>query len=179
VAEPSEDELDEWMARLARGERDAFDPLFRALYPRALRLARVRLPEDQAADLAQAILTKVFFRAADFDVERPALPWFYGIAAFELRTHCRRADTARRRQADASVAEGLAASGDPEGLLLERELRSCLQSALMALDDDSAHAIASMLGERARPPIGELAFRKRVSRAYARLRLLFGGFDGD
>ena len=28
------------MSRLSSGERDAFDPLFRALYPRALRLAR-------------------------------------------------------------------------------------------------------------------------------------------
>ena len=42
MRDPDEDELDRAMARLADGEREAFDPLFRALHPRALRFARAR-----------------------------------------------------------------------------------------------------------------------------------------
>jgi hypothetical protein len=54
MRDPDEDELDRLMAQLAQGERDAFAPLFRALHPRALRLARARLGPDGAADAAQA-----------------------------------------------------------------------------------------------------------------------------
>ena len=46
---------------------------------------------------------------------------------------------------------------------------------MSSLDDVSAGTIAVLLGDAARPAIAAPAFRKRVSRAYARLRLLLGG----
>lgn len=49
----SERELDDLMSRLAGGDRDAFDPLFRALWPRALAAAGRRL-ESQAGVLSVA-----------------------------------------------------------------------------------------------------------------------------
>ena len=170
----AEEELDDWMSRLADGEREAFDPLFRALHPRALRVCGAKLPPDQAADAAQAILMKVFARASDFEQGKPVLPWFYAIAANELRTVERRRRNEARRAADGAVT--LAAADSPERELLEAELRACLAGAIDALDATSADAIASLLDER-RPDVAGPTFRKRVSRAYARLRLLLGGFD--
>lgn len=179
MREAAEDELDAWMSRLAQGEREAFDPLFRALHPRALRLARLRLPEDQAADAAQSMLMKVFARASEFEGGRPMLPWFYALAANELRTVVRRRAHAQRREVEESVAHRLPSHDDPERAFIERELRAALGHAIAELDERGAEAVASILNEGARPEIGGSAFRKRVSRAYARLRLLLGGLDAD
>jgi len=167
------------MARLSSGDRAAFDPLFRALYPRAVRFARSKLPEDQAADAAQRVLMKVFARASQFEPGRPALPWFYAVAGNELRTLERQAAQGRRRQVAADHADAVAAPDDPERLLLDRELHAALDRAVAELDDESADAILAMLGEARRPGLAPATFRKRVSRAYARLRILLGGADGE
>jgi len=174
VRDPSEGQLDAWMSRLSQGERQAFDPLFRALYPRALRLARIKLTTEHAADVAQTVMMKVFARASEFEAGKPVLPWFYAIAANELRTVQRRTAQGTRMVPE-THAHHLRGADDPERLLLEQELRGCLDRAMAALDDESAEAIACMLDERRSPGIAAPAFRKRVSRAYAKLRLLLGG----
>lgn len=109
--------LDALMSRLSQGERRAFDPLFRALYPRAVRLARVKLSEDHAADAAQSIMMKVFSRASEFEVGRPVLPWFYAVAANELHTLRRRSAADQSRTVEESLASHVAAADDPEQLL--------------------------------------------------------------
>jgi len=43
-----------------------------------------------------------------------------------------------------------------------------------SLDDKAASAVRSLLGESERPDLAPMTYRKRVSRAYARLRLLLG-----
>jgi RNA polymerase sigma-70 factor (ECF subfamily) len=179
VREPSEDELDAWMARLSRGERDAFDPLFRALYPRALRLARQRLEGDHATDAAQTVMMKVFARASEFEAGRPLLPWFYAAAANEIHTIRRRVAANGRRAVSEDHAHAVPAAGDPERLALERELRASLARAVASLDEASAEAITCLLEERALPGVSATAFRKRVSRAYARLRLLLRGSHAE
>ena len=175
MAEPDEAALDGWMSRVSQGDRDAFDPLFAALYPRALRLARTRLDAADAADAAQVILMKMFSRASEFEAGRPVLPWFYAIAANELHTVNRRLAARRVRHAAVDHAVRTPAAGDPERSLLDQELRSCVARAIDALDDDSAEAIRCLLDGEAPPHLSSAAFRKRVSRAYARLRLLLGG----
>jgi RNA polymerase sigma-70 factor (ECF subfamily) len=175
VRDSSEDELDAWMSRLSQGDREAFDPLFRALHPRALRLACMRVPEDQAADVAQLVMMKVFARASEFEAGKPVLPWFYAVAANELRTVRRRAAAEGKRSVAEARAQEVQAAEDPERLLLEQELRACLSRAIASLDTASAEAIACALDDRPSPGIGSTAFRKRVSRAYAKLRLLLGG----
>jgi RNA polymerase sigma factor (sigma-70 family) len=166
-----EEELDRLMARLADGDRDAFDPLFRALHPRAVRLARARLPGGGADDAAQSTMLKVFEHASDFRPGAPALPWFYAIAGNEVRAARRRA---RPMDGDGAI-DGLAADDDPERRILDEELHASLERAIESLDPDGAEAIAAMLGRAARPCIADATFRKRVSRVYARLRLLLGG----
>jgi RNA polymerase sigma-70 factor (ECF subfamily) len=163
--------LDALMGRLAAGDRAAFEPLFQALHPRAVRFARGRLPAASADDVAQNALLKVFAHAARFAPGRPALPWFYAIVANEIR--------AARRQSRGYTALD-AGEGDSaeershEDELLERELLRALERAIDSLDQASAEAIQAQLGRDPRPQLTSSTFRKRVSRAYARLRLLLG-----
>src|SRR4051812_19467792 len=118
------------MARLAEGEREAFDALFRALHPRALRFARVRLGPDLARDAAQAALVKVFARASEFTPGAAVLPWFYAVAANEVRAVAR-AHAPRDTGAPDDGAPAWAASPeDPERLLLERELHEAMDRAI-------------------------------------------------
>jgi DNA-directed RNA polymerase specialized sigma24 family protein len=166
---PSERELDRLMDRLADGDRAAFDPLFRALWPRALAAGKRRLEASSASDAAQATMMKLFARAPEFTRGAPVLPWFYAIVANEIRA------VMRRVKPEVAVDESLPAEGHPEGLAVERELRAAVAQAVQALDAASAEAIAALLGETARPAIDEAALRKRVSRAYAKLRVLLGG----
>lgn len=173
MRDDSEAALDALMARLSSGDRAAFEPLFRALSPRALRLARARLAPDRADDIAQAALLKVFAHASRFVPGRPVLPWFYAIVANEIR--------AARRQARAHPGLGEADAdveqvGSHEDALLERELLRALEQAIDTLDDAAAETIHAQLGRTDRPALEVATFRKRVSRVYARLRLLLGEF---
>jgi RNA polymerase sigma-70 factor (ECF subfamily) len=176
---PSERELDELMARLADGDRTAFEPLFLALHPRAVALARFRLGTGDADDAAQETLVRVFARASEFTAGRAALPWFYAIAANEIHAVRRRRARALSREAPAEgeAREHAAAAtlDDPETVLIRAELRASLRSAIETLDDDSARALRALLGEEPRAEALPPALRKRVSRAYAKLRVILGG----
>jgi RNA polymerase sigma-70 factor (ECF subfamily) len=166
-----ERELDELMDRLAGGDRQAFEPIFRALWPRALAAANRRLETQGAADAAQCTMMKLFSHASEFERGSPVLPWFYAIAGNEIRAALRRI----KPQAGVDAALHITAGEDPQQLAIDRELRRALARALESLDAESAEAIAAVLGDQERPAIESAAFRKRVSRAYAKLRILLGG----
>lgn len=169
-----EAELDALMGRLAHGDRAAFAPLYAALRPRALRLARARLAPDLAPDVAQSALLRVFARASEFVPGRPCLPWFYAVVANEIRS-ARRAPRACEEPRDDALID----QGDAETQLAARELERALALAIDSLDDASAEAVAAMLGKVPRPAVSPETFRKRLSRAYGRLRLLLGEHDGS
>jgi RNA polymerase sigma-70 factor (ECF subfamily) len=163
-----EAELDALMDRLSDGDRSAFDPIYAALRPRAVRFARARLGEAHAEDAAQSTLLRVFSRASEFERGRPVLPWFYAIAANEIRAIA-------RRRAVAEVDHEREAPRDPESELCDRELRRAVECAIADLDEDSAAAILAVLERGPRPEAAPATFRKRVSRAYARLRTILRG----
>jgi RNA polymerase sigma-70 factor (ECF subfamily) len=171
------EQLDRLMARLAEGDRSAFDPLFRALYPRARGMARARLGAELASDAAQSALERVFARADEFTPGRPVLPWFYAIVANEVRCLARRHAPAGGDDVDTAEIEP-GTTEDPERLLIKQERISALDQVIASLDGPSAEAIVAVLGRGDRPPIGADAFRKRVSRVYARLRSLLGDDHG-
>jgi RNA polymerase sigma factor (sigma-70 family) len=175
VSPPSERELDALMGRLSDGDRAAFDPLFAALHPRAVALARLRLEPSDADDAAQQALVRVFARASEFTPGRAVLPWFYAIAANEVHGVARRRAVGRSREAPVDAAERVAAEDDVEDAVLREELRASLRGAIDALDEASARAIRALLGDEPRAEVSAAALRKRVSRAYARLRILLGG----
>jgi RNA polymerase sigma-70 factor (ECF subfamily) len=172
---PREGDLDALMARLSRGDRSAFDPLYEALRPRALRLSRARLGDDSAGDVAQAALLNVFARASEFTAGKPCLPWFYAIVANEIQARRRRDG---RLVLGAEPAESALDEPDPEAQVMQRELERALDLAVGALDDASANAVRAMLGLVPMPAVAPATFRKRLSRAYGRLRLLLGGDHG-
>lgn len=171
-----EAELDALMSRLARGDRAAFDPLYAALRPRALRLASSRLGAERAADVAQSAMMKVFAAASEFDPTRPCLPWFYALVTNEIRAAARR----DARLVPREIGEDtLVDERDAETELVERELSRAVDVALASLDTEAAAAIHAFLGRGPLPDVAPPAFRKRVSRAYAKLRLLLGGHDAS
>ncbi len=162
------------MAALAFGDRTAFEPLFRALHPRALRLARCRLSPSLAEDAAQSALLKVFARASEFSPGRPVLPWFYAVCMNEIRGEARR-QTSSRTVDEVEALDVASDDATAEDAVLRAELESALAVAIEALDADSAEAIHAALGRGARPVLPQATFRKRLSRAYARLRAAFRG----
>ena len=164
----SEAELDALMDRLSDGDRGAFEPLYEALRPRALRFARSRLDDAHAEDAAQATLLRVFARASEFERGRPVLPWFYAIAANEIRAIGRKKPIPLEHGDRDPVV-------DPEAELGDREIARALERAIADLDEESAQAILAVLERVPRPDAAPATFRKRVSRAYARLRILLGG----
>jgi RNA polymerase sigma factor (sigma-70 family) len=170
MSEADEATLDLLMARLSRGERAAFDPLYEELSKRSRRVARMRLDAASAADVTQSALLKVFARAHEFTPGRSVLAWFYAIVANEVRS-VQRSVRAHDPIDGLSVVDD---APDAEQVALERELARALETALGELDTDAGAAIASLLGRTEVPGLAPATLRKRISRAYAQLRLLLG-----
>ena len=150
-------ELRRLMERLADGDRTAFGPAFRLLWPR-LRAFAVRYAGTDGEDAAQSALLKVFSRASEYDRERDAFAWALGIAAWECRTLRRKRE---RRREQPGVPETAA---DAEEALI---LRLSAETVLGMLGPLDAETILSLATGR---PAGA-RFRKRLQRALQRFRL--------
>jgi RNA polymerase sigma-70 factor, ECF subfamily len=163
------------MARLADGDRSAFTHVFALLWPPTERLCRSLLhdPAD-AADAAQEAMQKILERApADYDPERPALPWALALAGWECRTLLRKRQ--RRREAP-EAASPEPATLHPEHEFVQRDLSRALREALGELSDLDRDSLLQTFWERAAedPASGLPAtIRKRRQRALARLRTAF------
>jgi|SRR5882672_3960026 len=163
-------DLQRLMERLADGDREAFHPVFEALWPLLRRFAARHLRPEEADDVAQEALLKIFRRAAEFDPARHALAWALGIAGFEIRTARRRR---QRRREESQPAGALEAERDPspnpEEAALLRDMEAMVREALGALHPDDARTLRLFVrGERA--AVAAATFRKRVERALRRLR---------
>jgi RNA polymerase sigma-70 factor (ECF subfamily) len=160
--------LQEELTALARGDRAAFDPLFRRLWHLLRGFARRFLSAEEADDAAQEALLRIFRRASEFDPARDALAWALGVAAWQVRTHRTRARR-RREEGAGGLPEREDPAGSPEELATAGELATTLERALAELPrDDSATLLAYARGER--PDLPGATFRKRVERALGRLR---------
>jgi RNA polymerase sigma factor (sigma-70 family) len=160
--------LQEELTALARGERAAFDPLFRRLWPLLRGFARRFLSVEEADDAAQEALLRIFRRASEFDPGRDALAWVLGVAAWQVRTH--RTKARRRREESAlALADREDSAASPEERAVAGELAAALAQALAELSpEDAATLDAYARGER--PDLPGPTFRKRVERALNRLR---------
>ena len=163
--------LQEELTALARGERAAFDPLFRRLWPLLRGFARRLLPAEEADDAAQEALLRIFRRASEFDPSRDALAWALGVAAWQVRTH--RTKTRRRREEGAqALPEPEDSAASPEEQAAAGQLTAALERALAELPPgDAATLLAYARGECTDLP--GATFRKRVERALVRLRALW------
>jgi RNA polymerase sigma-70 factor (ECF subfamily) len=163
-------ELDRDLAALADGDRSAFQPVFRAVWPVVYRFAERTLGSAaDAEDVAQRALLRVFERAVRYDPARPALPFILGIAANECRAARRRAH-ARRELAVADAPERADPARDPEEASIERDLVEAAAAVLGALRREDMDTILAAVGASERPAVPGATFRKRLSRAVGRLR---------
>jgi DNA-directed RNA polymerase specialized sigma24 family protein len=161
-------ELQKWMTRLADGDRSAFHPVFSLAHPLLLRFAeRMLRGAPEAEDAAQQALLKVFAHAAQFEPERDALSWMFGLTAWECRTA--RQARHRRRERD-EVPEGVAAE-TPESMLTTNQLLEAARELVGALSREDVETLAAAWGNAPRPPIPAATFRKRLQRTVGRLRL--------
>ena len=159
--------LDDWMARLADGDRSAFKPVFEQLWPPVLRLCRAMLKHDaDAADAAQQAMEKVFTRASQYDPSRAAMPWALALASWECRTLIQK--RRRRRELPPDAAPDLGA-GEGDEAHVQRQLVATAIEALGTLSlVDQETLIATYWDEAA--TVGGATLRKRRGRALARLR---------
>ncbi len=161
-------ELHRNMQRLADGDRSAFSPVYKALWP-VLRAFVVRqLPPSDSEDVAQDALLKVFARASDFDPEREAVTWALGIAAFEVRTARKRA--ARRKEELVEQLPSGMQTASPEKAIMDRNLEAAALEVLGTLRPSDIETLQLVASGRS-PPLARATFRKRVERALKRLRL--------
>ena len=168
--------LNEAMVRLADGDRSAFPIVFASLHP-LLRgfAARFLRDADEAEDVAQHALLKVFEHAVRFEPGRDAATWALAITANACR--------ATRRSVRASESLDLAedvrdAAPDPETRAVERDLVSAAEATLAALrPDDAAVLVAAWRGDRV--GAASPSMRKRVQRATERLRAAWRNRHGS
>lgn len=172
--------LQEDLSRLADGDRDAFHPVFHALWPLLRRFAGRMLRDDSLAeDVAQQTLLKVFSHAARFDTRRDALSWVLAIAANECRA-TRRWRQRRREEPLTTDATARAGAADTEETLLAAEMREVLHGALTGLGpEDLRTLLIAVTGAARDPDLRPATFRKRLQRATARLRLAFRAGHSD
>ncbi len=166
------------MAQLAAGDRDAFAPLYEALWPLLRRFTGRALPSAaDAEDAAQEALVKLFRRAVEFRPDGDAIAWALGIAAHECMTVRRRA---WRRGPHVALEGELADPGPtPERAAIARDLDAAAQAALSGLRAADREAIlASLRSRRGERAAVAATLRKRLQRALARLRAAWGAKHG-
>ncbi|HEY6929039.1 MAG TPA: sigma-70 family RNA polymerase sigma factor [Thermoanaerobaculia bacterium] len=160
--------LQEELTALAEGDRAAFDPLFRRLWPLVRGFARRCLPASEADDAAQEALLRLFSRASEFDPRRDALSWVLGIASWQIRTH-RTRSRRRREEPSESEPERPDTAPSPEEAAIARDTGAALERALAELSPRDAATLIAYAREEP-PGLPAATFRKRVERALDRLR---------
>lgn len=162
------------MERLASGDRDAFDEVYRGLWPILLRATRRWLGDHaDAEDAAQRALVELMGRAHEYDRSASCVAWALTIAMWECRTVRRRRDRARLAPL-AAAGEHASPGESPEAFASRRELEASVHGALGELSDVDRELIEetvfSETGEHAAVPASA---RKRKQRAIDRLRTLW------
>jgi len=162
-------DLEALVARLADGDRAAFDPLYEALWPLVRRLAdRMLLGSPDAEDAAQEAMTKLFARASHFEPGRSVTSWVLAITAFECKT-LRQRQRRRREKEGAGVDTIEDRLPSPEATAIARDLEAAAVEVLGTLGPADLETIRAVMAG-ARPDLPQATFRKRVQRALNRLR---------
>jgi len=167
-------ELRRLMERLADGDRTAFGPAFRLLWPR-LRAFAVRYAGADGEDAAQSALLKVFSRASEYDRERDAFAWALGIAAWECRTLRRKRE--RRREDDVPPPDRPDPGQGPEEAVIARDLSAAAEAVLGTLRPNDVETITAAAAGSGK--LRGATFRKRLSRALGRLRIAWRARHGS
>lgn len=156
------------MSAAADGDRAAIDPLFAALWPIGVRFA-ARFVGDLALaeDCAQEAFVQLFGQLSRYDRDRDALAWALTHVAWQARTVRRRRE--RRKEVTESTEHEVL---DGARLLEQRELVRAALATLETLAPRDVEVIAAAItdDDELRRAIAPATFRKRLERAFARLR---------
>ncbi|MEX2124945.1 MAG: RNA polymerase sigma factor [Woeseia sp.] len=169
------EQLNDNMARLADGDRKAFDVVYELLWPVINSFARrlMRAP-DLADDMAQQALIKIFYNAGTFEAGRDALTWALSIAANECRSLLRRrSERAHGLLSDDTLANLISDTPSPLEHAEREQLKVFLRDLLTELQPHEAETLLIQAWDLERPDIPAATFRKRVQRALARARSLW------
>jgi RNA polymerase sigma-70 factor (ECF subfamily) len=169
---------EELMAAHIRGERGAFDELFRRHAARlGAVLARGLHRSEDARDLLQQVFLQVHRHRADYQSERPFRPWLFTIALNLKRQYLRTKGRRPESALDDLTLAGLAHEAADHQRV---ELRQLLDRALSQLPEEAQEVvllhwfgglamseIADMVGA------SEAAVKVRAHRAYKVMRSSF------
>lgn len=161
------------MTALADGDRKAFDPVYRILWPLLTGFVG-RMCGDRviAEDIAQQSMLKIFSRASTFDRSRDALAWSLTIAGNEYRTYRRKLGNRRMEALDLAVS--LPANDEtPETIVIRDNLNAAIRGVMGQIRPQDVDAVIAAVNEGERPPVTAAAFRKRLQRAIENSRLLW------
>lgn len=168
----------------ARGDRHAFEPVYRHYYPRVLGYCRRRLGHDEdAADATSQTFAKALGGLDGFTGGAVA-PWLFTIARHVVIDAVRR----RRLQVDLEAAGDLAEPTDgPEDLTVADDRRRALLVAIARLTPEQREVVelrlAGLTGQEIADVVGLSlsAVKSSQFRAYTRLRTLLADerFFGD
>lgn len=166
------------LARLADGDRSAFDTLLPELWPVILAFAKRTLREvADAEDVAQEVFIKIAARIADYDRRRDGLTWVYAIAAFEIRTQLRRLQRRRELPPPAENAEPADPMPTHIDALIEQEMSAVLTDALGELTD-ADRALLGIGKGAGDETLAGATIRKRRQRALTKLRTAWSKLYG-
>ena len=183
VVDPSDAELLVEAAR--RGDADAWETLYRRIYPRLRSYVAGRAGPGDVEDLVSETMTRAVAAIDRFRWEPAGFDgWIFGIARHVTADHNRRS---ARRLAQPVASLDRSADGDDHGARLERdEEHARLRDALARLSADdrellelravgqlSIDDVARILGKRPG------AVRTASSRAVARLRAIVAELEDE
>ena len=168
--------------RAAAGSHDAWEQIFRSIYPRLRGYAARRAGDDVADDIVSETMTRAIANIAKFQPTDAGMdPWLFGIARRVAADHHRQAN--RRRTAASSIATPPGAG--PAELVETRDEHATLRAEfdqLPAGDREllelrvvaglSPDDVAAVLGKRPG------AVRTAQSRALGRLRTRLARREG-
>jgi RNA polymerase sigma factor (sigma-70 family) len=167
------------MAALARGEREAFDAVYRVLWPLLVKFIAAASGDGAVAeDMAQLALLKIFTRVATFDATQDALAWSMTIAINEYRSHRRKMNNQLADWNDGPLA-ALVAEDNPETTAIRENLSNAVKEAVGKLRSQDQETLIAAFYEGPRPHLTGAAFRKRLQRALANLRAIWKGRYGN
>ena len=129
------------VARAVAGDEDARDALARSCQRAAFLFAlQLTGSREDARDVSQEALLRVFRSLGSYDLARPLRPWLLRIVANLVRDRARRR---RVRQAEvltadagAALAEPADPAADPEARATRRELQAAVWAAVQRLQPD-------------------------------------------
>ena len=183
------DELARLVAQAQAGDADALDEVVRAIQHDVYRLAlRMTACVEDAEDATQEVLIKVITRLESFRGDASVRTWAYRIAVRHVLDRKKSRVETLRLTFDAfgaDLLDGLAATPEPDPVLVTEVKRGCTLAMLTCLDRD--HRLAFVLADVFDLSHGEAAglcevdedvYRQRVSRARRTLEAFTRGYCG-